>query len=235
MSKRDTPTVASATEMLNSLRGEAYTAAPDDSEPNVTVVHRKSWRPTPKAVGVFTLAAALLAGGAYYLDTKNVTFEAVAASIAPTQVQYKVAGNSMEPTYKDGELLQFPKKQAGEAPEVGQIAVAEMPTAWQFASGTRGVVLKRIAAIHGDKISVIGGALHVNDKQITPLNPSCKVGTYEYTLKEGELFLLGDNQGNSLDSLSVLCATEDPTPDKFLIKTSALKAYAANPTTKTTI
>lgn len=233
MSKRDTPTAASATEMLNSLRGEAYTAAPDDSEPNVTVVHRKSWRPTPKAVGVFTLTASLLAGGAYYLDTKNVTLEAVAASIAPTQVQYKVAGNSMEPTYKDGELLQFPKNQAGEAPEVGQIAVAEMPTAWQFASSTHGVVLKRIAAIHGDKISVIGGALHVNDKQITPLNPSCKVGTYEYTLKEGELFLLGDNQGNSLDSLSVLCATEDPTPDKFLIKTSALKAYAANPTIKT--
>jgi signal peptidase I len=233
MSKLDTPTAASATEMLNSLRGEAYTTTPDDSEPNVTVVHRKSWRPTPKAVGVFTLATALLAGGTYYLDTKNVTLEAVAASIAPTQVQYKVAGNSMEPTYKDGELLQFPKKQAGEAPEVGQIAVAEMPTAWQFASGTRGVVLKRIAAIHGDKISVIGGALHVNDKQITALNPSCKVGTYEYTLKEGELFLLGDNQGNSLDSLSVLCATEDPTPNKFLIKASSLKAYAANPTVKT--
>lgn len=233
MFERDTPTAASATEMLNSLRGDAYAAAPDESESNVTVVHRKSWRPTLKAVGVFALATALLAGGAYYLDTKNVTLEAVAASIAPTQVQYKVAGNSMEPTYKDGELLQFPKNQAGEAPEVGQIAVAEMPTAWQFASGTNGIVLKRIAAIHGDKISVIGGALHVNDKQITPLNPSCKAGTYEYTLKEGELFLLGDNQGNSLDSLSVLCATEDPTPDKFLIKTSALKAYAANPTIKT--
>ena len=233
MFERDTPTAASATEMLNSLRGDAYAAAPDESESNVTVVHRKSWRPTLKAVGVFALATALLAGGADYLDTKNVTLEAVAASIAPTQVQYKVAGNSMEPTYKDGELLQFPKNQAGEAPEVGQIAVAEMPTAWQFASGTNGIVLKRIAAIHGDKISVIGGALHVNDKQITPLNPSCKAGTYEYTLKEGELFLLGDNQGNSLDSLSVLCATEDPTPDKFLIKTSALKAYAANPTIKT--
>lgn len=233
MFERDTPTAASATKMLNSLRGDAYAAAPDESESNVTVVHRKSWRPTLKAVGVFALATALLAGGAYYLDTKNVTLEAVAASIAPTQVQYKVAGNSMEPTYKNGELLQFPEHQAGETPEVGQIAVAEMPTTWQFASGTNGVVLKRIAAIHGDKISVIGGSLHVNGKQITALNPSCKVGTYEYTLKEDEIFLLGDNQGNSLDSLSVLCATEDPTPDKFLIKTSALKAYAANPTIKT--
>ena len=232
MSKRDTPTAASTSEMLNSLRGEAYAAAPDDNEPNVAAVHRKSWWPNLKAVGVFALAAALLAGGAYYLGTKNVTLEAVAASIAPTQVQYKVAGDSMEPTYKDGELLQFPKNQDKDSPEVGQIAVAEMPTTWQFASGTNGVVLKRIAAIHGDKISVIGGALHVNGKQITALNPSCKVGTYEYTLKEGEIFLLGDNQGNSLDSLSVLCATEDPTPNKFLIKASSLKAYAANPTVK---
>lgn len=113
MFKQDTPTAASATEMLNSLRGDAYAAVPDDNEPNVTVVHCKSWRPNLKAVGVFALAAALLAGGAYYLGTKNVTLEAVAASIAPTQVQYKVAGNSMEPTYKDGELLQFPKHQAG--------------------------------------------------------------------------------------------------------------------------
>lgn len=233
MFKQDTPTAASATEMLNSLRGDAYAAAPDDSEPNVTVIHRKSWRPNLKTVGVFTLATALLAGGAYYLDTKNVTLEAVAASIAPTQVQYKVAGGSMEPTYKNGELLQFPKIQGKDSPEVGQIAVAEMPTTWQFASGTNGVVLKRIAAIHGDKISVIGGSLHVNGKQITALNPSCKVGTYEYTLKEDEIFLLGDNQGNSLDSLSVLCATEDPTPNKYLIKTSSLKAYAANPTVKT--
>ena len=69
----------------------------------------------------------------------------------------------------------------------------------------------------------------MNGVQITDVNPSCRIGAYEYTLQDGEMFLLGDNHAESLDSLSVLCSTEEPTVSTFIVPVSALKAYSSSP------
>lgn len=216
-----------ASALMNSIR---YTTPADYTEKAtregvVEVRHRRRFK---KRWLVLPLSLCLVAGGIYGAHKAGITPDKVISSVAPTETQYRVSGNSMSPTFTEGQILRFPKE-SNTPVKRGDVAVVNMPPTWEAISRTDGVAVKRVVAVAGDSISVTAGALTVNGVQVTDVNPSCRVGSYEYTLQGGDMFLLGDNHAESLDSLSVLCSTEEPTVSTFIVPVSALKVYSSSP------
>ena len=176
-------------------------------------------------------AGALACGGYALANDPTLVDRALTSVGVSTETQYKVVGDSMEPSLHDGQVLRFPKEASKVAR--GEIAVVDMPLSWQYAGGTSGTVVKRVVATEGDSVSVVAGALHINGVQKTGLNPNCKTSAdYTYTLQSGEVFVMGDNQGHSFDSLAMLCLAEQPESKNFTIPTLNVKAHSANPLVK---
>jgi len=114
---------------------------------------------------------------------------------------FRVDGMSMEPTLHNGEYILVDKAAyLFHAPSRGDVIVFEYPL------DTSVDYVKRIIAIPGDTISVVGQKVTVDGVTLSesyvnasdPFNPfppivNRKVGSNEY-------FVMGDNRGNSSDS-----------------------------------
>lgn len=104
-----------------------------------------------------------------------------------------VQGTSMEPNYKNGELHLISKADEYKRGDVVAVRVDDM------------VILKRIVAIEGDIVEIYHHCIWVNDELIEPYikeenwNDS---GAYDMHLILGpsEVFLLGDDRNQSIDS-----------------------------------
>lgn len=106
-----------------------------------------------------------------------------------------VKGESMLPTLKNGELVLYvrlcPKYKAGDVVSV------RIPSEEYY--------VKRIIAAAGDTIDIRDGSVYVNGEQIeedyiqgrTEQQGAVK---YPMTLKEGQIFIMGDNREESADS-----------------------------------
>ena len=107
-----------------------------------------------------------------------------------------VQGDSMYPTYKNGQLLLVNK--IADIYSVGDIIAFE-------AEELNCVLIKRIVAMPGDKVQIVNGTLLVND---VPSEHQIKNSIIDYAgiaettivLAEDEYFVLGDNYGQSKDS-----------------------------------
>lgn len=113
-----------------------------------------------------------------------------------------VIGPSMNPTYEENDVILITHISDYERNDV---VIAELP------SGT--LIVKRIVACEGDVISVnIDGEVIING-EVFEDSESYHIGsnkTYNnYTLKEGEYYLLGDNRDVSIDSRPRGVFTED--------------------------
>lgn len=222
------PNSLSSSDMMGSIRASAVSAPPP---PDTEYVKVRRGRRFPRFLAYFLAGAATVSGVGYMAYQSGVTPDVIVSKVAPTVTQYRVAGDSMLPTYADGQVLLFENDQSSPIRR-GDIVVAEMPTAWQYASATQGAVVKRVAATEGDTVAVVAGAVHVNGVQVTDVLPTCKTEAYEHTLAAGELFLLGDNRSNSLDSLSVLCSGKTDDSSAVLVQVSSVKAHGVSPTVK---
>jgi signal peptidase I len=116
---------------------------------------------------------------------------------------HEVIGNSMHPTYKNGEYLMANKVtyRIGE-PQRGDVIIFEYSETQDF--------IKRIIALPGDTIMLKDGQFYIND---ILLDESNYLNSTIYTkggdflkegeskvLKEGEYFVCGDNRSHSSDS-----------------------------------
>jgi signal peptidase I len=214
---------------MASIRSSAVSAPPPPDTEHVKPQGKT--RRFPRLVAGLFVGMLVVAGAGYGAYKSGVTPDTLISKVSPTVTQYRVAGDSMLPTFQDGQILLFENPQS-EPINRGDIVVAEMPAVWQYASATQGVVVKRVAATEGDTVSVIAGAVHVNGEQITPVQPTCQAGEYQRVLGAGELFVLGDNRSNSLDSLSVLCTGKVEADADVLVHTSAVKAHGKTPVVK---
>ena len=100
-----------------------------------------------------------------------------------------VSGNSMVPTYSDGQLIFF--NRMDKEYDIGDII------AMNYLNGD--FYIKRVVALGGDVVEIKGGSVYVNDvlseyggETAVPEDASV---TYPYTVPEDSVFVMGDNRG----------------------------------------
>ncbi|MCU0485700.1 MAG: signal peptidase I [Anaerolineales bacterium] len=108
----------------------------------------------------------------------------------------RVDGQSMEPTLATGQLVLVNKLayRLGE-PAIGDIVV------FYFPRDPQQEYIKRLIGLPGDQVKIENGAVYVNgqalDEPYLAIHPAY---TGNWTVPEGQIFVLGDNRNNSSDS-----------------------------------
>lgn len=156
-------------------------------------------------IGFVLLVVVLVLGGAVF-------FSLVKNGIS----LYAISGSSMEPTFshKDTVVLQ-----QGSKVEKDQIIFFNKPGSWDRYTSPESVLVKRVVAVPGDDLAYDGTTFTVNDEpvfNVKELGYECAAGDDEYshTLTNKEIFVMGDNSSNSLDSRRIFC--DGDTEDIFI-------------------
>ena len=108
----------------------------------------------------------------------------------------KVEGTSMYPTLHDRDVIIYNRLDKNY--NRGDIVAITMPDGERY--------VKRVAAVAGDTVNVEGGSFYINGKEWATeqsLGETKATGDeveYPVKVKDGEVFVLGDNRENSEDS-----------------------------------
>lgn len=109
----------------------------------------------------------------------------------------RVQGNSMYPTYKDGEIVWYFRN--FQEYSRGDVIMLRMPGGESY--------IKRITAVPGDMVDVDGGKLYVNGRAVNEpyadgetYRKEDGIMVYPYKLPKGKYFVMGDNRTVSEDS-----------------------------------
>jgi signal peptidase I len=152
---------------------------------------RRGWRRGPRGKGKGALAE--------YLVIAIVAFVLVFGFIRPFVVKsFWIPSESMVPTLEVGDRL-FVNRfvYRFNEPARGDIVVFDSPE-------SEDELIKRVVAVPGDRVRVANGVLKLNgefqeEPYVRPQFPDGSV--YGPTkVPEGEVFVMGDNRGNSRDS-----------------------------------
>jgi signal peptidase I len=107
-------------------------------------------------------------------------------------VGIRVRGESMEPTFHDGQI-KFVNRLAylRSAPKRGDVVAVRAP-------GLHAVFLKRVIGLPGEEVSIRRGAVYINGQKLD--EPYAKGATgflREFTLEPHEYWVIGDNRAVS--------------------------------------
>ena len=109
----------------------------------------------------------------------------------------------MEGTVQSGDIVYAEREFTLKRGEIVIVDVSQNPT---FSSGGEHFIIKRLIAVAGDRVKCENGTVYLAAAggEYEPLNEPYISGTneisFEYTLAEGEVFVMGDNRTVSLDS-----------------------------------
>lgn len=126
-----------------------------------------------------------------------------------TFVGVEVDGSSMQQTLQDGEKLLMRRMNDRVTLNHGDVIVVDVSDYEEC--GDVDFLIKRLIAMEGDKVKCEDGQVYVwyyNTEGYVPLDEPYAYYQYdkadydfaEYTVRSGEIFFLGDNRYNSLDS-----------------------------------
>lgn len=121
------------------------------------------------------------------------------AFIRPTIVK----GESMMPTLQPNNYLIIDKASYHfDDPKRNDIVV--FSTEFENVDGSKKDLIKRVIGTKGDHIVIKDGIVHVNEEiyEEKYITENFTKGEVDITIPSGELFVLGDNRDNSLDSRS---------------------------------
>jgi len=117
-------------------------------------------------------------------------------AINAASARVRVDGFSMLPTLKDGEYVLVNRlAYYNNLPERGDIIVFESPQAHNLD------LIKRVIGLPGNTVRVFDGVVQVNGQTLNePYIAAAPIYNGEWTVPEGNLFVLGDNRNDSSDS-----------------------------------
>lgn len=110
-----------------------------------------------------------------------------------------IKGNSMYPTYRDRDILILSKSNEVKK---NNIVVFNPPSSWLINNKT---FIKRISGVPGDRIKINDSGIKINDEFIEYDLKDCNNNSMEFTINSDEYLVLGDNKGNSDDSIYQYC------------------------------
>ncbi len=150
----------------------------------------------------------------YILIALSVCFLVGFLLVTTRYLNVEVSGASMENTIYDGANL-YAAKYDGKV-ERGDIVVIDVSDISHFhGKGNDVYIIKRLIGVEGDKIHIHGGKVYITyagtEEEVPFPDPYAKGETKSHdggddmtwTLKEGEIFVLGDNRAVSDDSRNV--------------------------------
>lgn len=126
----------------------------------------------------------------------------------------KVDGVSMYPTLKNNQPVIYNRLE--NSYQYGDIVAIKMPSGSNY--------VKRVIGVAGDTIELKDGKVSVNGKIVDepyatqPTEPENERVLYPLTVGEGELFVLGDNRPESVDSRDFGCVILENVKGKLLGK-----------------
>ncbi len=109
-----------------------------------------------------------------------------------------VKGDSMEPSLKNGEMVLYLR--VGEEYKAGDVVSVRVPEGEYY--------VKRVIAAAGDTIDLRDGKVYIDEEPLEEKYikgetvPKEGAVRYPFTLKEGQIFVMGDNREISKDSRS---------------------------------
>lgn len=136
----------------------------------------------------------------------------------------RVSGHSMDPTLADGQFLvglriNLPFVELNR----GDVVTVRDPN-------TNKLIIKRIIALPGDRVELAGGQLYLNGEMLhepyiyEPMNDTPYNTVEEFTVPEGQFYVLGDNRNISHDSRSLGCVAKQELRTLILLRHQALTA-----------
>lgn len=150
---------------------------------------------------------------------------------------YQVDGPSMQNTlYNNDRLIvwKLPKTWSritnqAYIPNRGDIVVFTEPKLSEFGQDPNKQLIKRVIGIPGDRVVIRDGIVTVyNDEKPDGFHPDTDLpyhregtdtaGDLETTVKEGQVFVLGDNRENSLDSRAFGVVHSDDIVGKLIVR-----------------
>lgn len=136
--------------------------------------------------------------GRFMLDIIETLVLAVVLFIGINSVsaRVRVDGFSMRPTLEDGEFVLVNKMSYRfGAVQRGDIIVFHFPL------NPKEELIKRVIGLPGDRVSVQNHQVYINGQMLNePYIAQAPIYSGEWTILDGQLFVMGDNRNNSNDS-----------------------------------